>query len=70
MNDRFLTTKEVADLLRISPRTLENWRQRGGGPPYRVISQRLVRYSREELMVWVRAQNVGNTVQAKHLCRP
>lgn len=31
---QLLTTKEAAELLRLSPRTLENMRVDGGGPQY------------------------------------
>ena len=31
----FLTTKEAADYLRISVRTMENWRWSNDGPEYR-----------------------------------
>jgi excisionase family DNA binding protein len=29
---KLMTTEEVAEYLGVSPRTLENWRYRGGGP--------------------------------------
>ena len=36
MNDqqKFLTSKDVAQLCRVSPRTVENWRRRCQGPEY------------------------------------
>lgn len=39
----FLTTKELAHRWRISPRTLEGWRDKGIGPRYNKIGNR-VRY--------------------------
>lgn len=39
----FLTTKELAHRWRISPRTLEGWRDKGIGPAYAKIGNR-VRY--------------------------
>tara|TARA_R110001599_G_scaffold62596_2_gene174219 strand:- start:1519 stop:1722 length:204 start_codon:yes stop_codon:yes gene_type:complete len=31
----FLTTREAADYLRVSERTIQNWRYAGTGPDYR-----------------------------------
>jgi DNA-binding transcriptional MerR regulator len=42
----FLTTKELAHRWRISPRTLEGWRDKGIGPTYTRIGNR-VRYHTE-----------------------
>lgn len=39
----FLTTRELARRWRISPRTLEGWRDKGIGPHYNKIGNR-VRY--------------------------
>jgi excisionase family DNA binding protein len=44
-----LTTNEAASFLGFSPRTLEKWRVVGGGPLYRVIRGRRVRYAIEDL---------------------
>lgn len=35
----FLTPGQVGDLLRISEKTLDNWRAAGFGPPYRRIGK-------------------------------
>ncbi len=47
--ETLLTTIEAAALLGTSPRTLEDWRLRGGGPIYRKVGRRLVRYSPTDL---------------------
>ena len=47
----FLKTAEAARLLRLSPRTLESMRVRGGGPVFRRHGRRVV-YSREDLIAW------------------
>ncbi|HEU0162620.1 MAG TPA: helix-turn-helix domain-containing protein [Rhizomicrobium sp.] len=39
-----LTTTEAADLMGISPRTLEDWRWKGIGPAFFKLGPRLVRY--------------------------
>jgi excisionase family DNA binding protein len=44
-----LTTREAASYLGVSPRTLEDWRFRGGGPVFRKIGRRIVRYQRADL---------------------
>lgn len=44
----FLTTPEAAGYLRLSPATLESWRCRGDGPPFRKLG-RLVVYARQDL---------------------
>ena len=45
----YLDTKQAGLHLRVSPRTLEKWRLVGGGPVYRKIAERLVRYAIEDL---------------------
>lgn len=47
-----LTTKQAADQLQISPRTLERWRIYGAGPAYIKISSR-VRYDPDDLDAWI-----------------
>ena len=50
----YLTTKEVASLLRIAPQTLEKARSTGLGPhiPFVKVG-RAVRYAREDVRAWV-----------------
>jgi len=50
-----LTTKQAADYLGVSPRTLEMWRHRGTGPAYYKVGRSRVVYSREELDAFLRA---------------
>jgi len=47
-----ITTKQAAEFLGISHRTLESMRLKGTGPTYSNIG-RLVRYSKETLDDWV-----------------
>jgi hypothetical protein len=47
----FLTIEEAADLLRVKPRTLNNLRWRGVGPPPRRHGGRVV-YHRNEVLDW------------------
>ena len=46
-----LTGQQVADLLQVSPRTLEEWRQTRTGPPWRRVGKH-VRYVRHEVVTW------------------
>ena len=53
MTGRLLTGAEAAERLGVSPRTLEDWRLRGGGPVYIKLGRRLVRYGPDELDAFV-----------------
>ena len=44
--------KTAAEFLGLTPRTMQAMRQRGGGPPYCVISSRCLRYRRIGLRAW------------------
>lgn len=48
MDQTHLNSREAARLLGLSRRTLEGWRSRGGGPPFRRFG-RAVRYARVDL---------------------
>jgi predicted DNA-binding transcriptional regulator AlpA len=65
--ERLLTTREAAALLGLSARTLEAYRTRGGGPPFRALSPRVVRYHRSDLLVWVDSKTALHTAQARSL---
>jgi hypothetical protein len=47
----FLTIEEAAELLRVKPGTLDNWRSEEKGPPYRRHGTRIV-YERTALLKW------------------
>ena len=47
----YLTTRQAADHLGLSPRTLDRYRVKGGGPVYHHFGGR-VRYLREDLDAW------------------
>lgn len=50
----YLTTKEVAAMLRIAPQTLEKARSTGLGPQIPFVKVgRAVRYEREDVRAWV-----------------
>lgn len=57
-----MTTGETADYLNISPATLETWRCRGGGPPFRKLG-RAVRYLKTDVDEWLAEQLHESTVR-------
>ena len=60
-NTRYMTTREVAAYVGLSPRTLESYRSRGGGPPFYVVGSVLVRYLLSEVADWVSARRRHST---------
>lgn len=54
----FLTQREVAELLRLPERTLEDWRLTRHGPPYLKLG-RHVRYDLADIVAWTREQRHG-----------
>jgi hypothetical protein len=56
----YLTEEEAAALstaqgVPVAARTLSNWRWAGSGPPFVKVMRR-VRYRREDVVTWARAQ--------------
>jgi predicted DNA-binding transcriptional regulator AlpA len=58
--DTLLNETQAAELLGLSVRTLQNWRLRGGGPPYQKLG-RAVRYSLIKLRQWIAEGSRSNT---------
>ncbi len=54
----FLTQSEVAELLRLPVRTVEDWRLTRLGPPW-VKLGRHVRYEQGDLLAWVEGHRHG-----------
>ena len=48
-----LTPAEVASRLRISERTVKDWRSEGVGPPFIRLGRRRVRYALSDLNDWL-----------------
>ena len=57
---RYMTTPQAAAYLGLSPRTLESYRCRGGGPPYYVLGS-VVRYLLSDLVRWASARRRRST---------
>jgi hypothetical protein len=54
----FLTQHELAELLRLPERTLEDWRLTHMGPPYLKLG-RHVRYDVQDVLTWVQEHRHG-----------
>ena len=48
--------KVAAAFLDLTPRTMQAYRQRGGGPKFIVLSSRCIRYRRIDLKAWADAR--------------
>jgi hypothetical protein len=66
-----LTEQEIAMLERVSVRTVQGWRQKGGGPPFKKTAgpQGAVRYPVAEYRLWREQRIVANTAQLSRLGR-
>lgn len=54
--DRLLSEVEAAQLLGLSPHTLNRWRVARKGPPFIKIGARVVKYRLSDLTTWVESQ--------------
>ena len=54
---------EIAAYLRVSVRTLQSWRHRGGGPPFRKYGE-LVRYKGSAVLEWDESRSRRSTSDA------
>ena len=70
MDKPLLTTVQAAAQLAISPRTLEDWRLKGGGPSLVKLGVRCVRYRPEDLDKFVDKAACQNTGEALQLSQP
>ncbi|KMY67101.1 hypothetical protein AAU61_14330 [Desulfocarbo indianensis] len=60
MQEIYLTTKEAAEHIKLSPRTLEGFRVRGGGPIYIKAGKRCL-YRRSDLDKWMQSNTRRST---------
>jgi predicted DNA-binding transcriptional regulator AlpA len=61
----FLDNNQAADFLKLSPRTLEKHRVRGGGPRFRKFGRRVV-YAVADLEAWANERICNNTSDANY----
>jgi len=56
MENNLLDQGEVAELLGVHPKTLGLWREKGQGPPFIRLGEKLIRYNVEDVRAWVESQ--------------
>lgn len=61
-----INTRDAAERLGVSRRTLETMRQRGTGPAYIKLGHRVL-YNPAQIDVWVTSLSVTSTAEAKRL---
>lgn len=61
--NQLMTEKETASLICYTPRALQNWRLRGGGPKYVKIG-RSVRYQRSDVLEFIEERKRRHTSQS------
>lgn len=49
-----LDTPTAAEVLGVTPRTLESWRTEGRGPSYLRLGHHTVRYDLNDVLAWLR----------------
>lgn len=54
-------TATAADMIGVTPKTLENWRSLGCGPPHLRISAKLIRYDPRDIEAWKAMRRVHST---------
>ena len=59
-DDQTLTEQEAASLLKVSVKTLQAWRGRGGGPDFLKLN-RCVRYWKNDLLEWMEQRRRTST---------
>lgn len=55
MQPKLMTSKETADSLRVTVRTLMKWKKLGKGPPCHKLGNRL-RYDAADVAAWLKSQ--------------
>lgn len=59
--DRYIDEKQVAEYLGISPKTLQGYRVKGGGPEFMKIGHKSVRYKFSDIQQWAENRKKRNT---------
>jgi hypothetical protein len=61
----YMTCVQAAQLLSLSPRTLEKFRVQGSGPVFRKFGRRVI-YSRRDLEYWAQSRQCVSTSDANY----
>ena len=59
----FVDTRQAAELIGMSSRTLEKWRVEGTGPPFLKLGRRVL-YSRADLEAWLLSRRRHSTSES------
>ena len=51
--EKVMTTKQAAEYLQISERTLQRWRDEGRGPKYIQPEPKVIRYRESDITAWL-----------------
>lgn len=62
--EKFLSTKQLARLLNVSPQWCEIGRCKGYGPPFIRITRGMVRYRLSDVLKWMEARSYTSNTQA------
>lgn len=62
---RFLTQKQLAELLNVSERTLERWRLQGRGPRFVALGARRRGYRLSDVVDWTSSRTFCSAAEAK-----
>jgi predicted DNA-binding transcriptional regulator AlpA len=63
--DTLLTEVQAAEVLSLSSRTLQAWRNKGYGPSF-VRAGRAIRYRHRDLVAWIDTNTVSSHAQRSH----
>lgn len=60
LEERLITTEELAKLLRVDPSTVRRWRTSdpAQGPPFIQLSERVTKYSLTDVRAWLEGMRV------------
>ena len=61
--ERFLSTREVAAYLNVSPETILRWHRSGKLPGGRRLSSNLLRFRGDELEAWIEGEPPPRTLE-------
>jgi hypothetical protein len=59
--ESLITPGDLARFAKVSPRTVERWRLRGGGPAFVLIARNVVRYEVAAVRAWLAARSRSST---------
>lgn len=67
LNGVLLDTKDLAHMLKVSPRTIQTWRTTGEGPPFIRLARNSPRYRIEDVQKWLDDRLCKNTIQSHQM---